>query len=99
MNADSCTLKLSNQKNGWRGVCINQQAHVDPTKCPVKAIGRRYLHITANKKHKKDTFLSTYLIGDKKYDVTDENIRSAVKFAGTALNRNTGKCPRAGSEI
>ena len=39
MEADSCTLKLLNQKNGWRGVCINQHTNGNPIMCPVKVIG------------------------------------------------------------
>ena len=49
MTADSCTLKLSNQKNGWRGVCINHHANGDPIMCPVREIGCRYVQITDNK--------------------------------------------------
>jgi hypothetical protein len=26
MTADSATLKLNNQKNGWKGVCVHQEA-------------------------------------------------------------------------
>ena len=62
---DSCTLKLSNQKNGWRGVCINHHADGDPIMCPVRTIGRLYVHTKANKRKTK-TFLSSYWIGAKK---------------------------------
>ena len=49
MAVDSCTLKLSNQKNGWRGVCINHHANGNPIMCPVRATGQRYIHITVNR--------------------------------------------------
>ena len=52
---------------------------------PVRAIGQRYPHITANK-YKQETFLSSYCIRDEKYDVTDADIRSALKVAVVALN-------------
>ncbi len=43
--ADGATLKLDNQKNGWKGVCVYQEANGDPFACPVRAVGRRYLHL------------------------------------------------------
>ena len=46
--ADGATMKLDNQKNGWKGVCVYQEANGDPLNCPVKALGRRYLHLRAN---------------------------------------------------
>ena len=85
MKADSCTLKLSNQKNGWRGVCINHHANGDATLCPVKALGRRYIHIKSNK-HKPETFLSTYWQKGERHDVTDGDIRKALKFAAGILD-------------
>jgi hypothetical protein len=57
--ADGATLKLDNQKNGWKGVCIFQEANGDPFFCPVRAIGRRFLHLRDNKCNNTE-FLSTY---------------------------------------
>jgi hypothetical protein len=45
MTADSCTLKLDNQENGWKGVCVNYHANGDAIFCPVRALARRYLHL------------------------------------------------------
>ncbi len=45
LNADSATLKLDNQKNGWKGVCIHHEANGNDYLCPVKALGRRYTHL------------------------------------------------------
>ena len=53
--------------------------------CPVRAIGYRYVHIAANN-HRPKTFLSTYWINVDKYDVTDVDIRSALKHATGVLN-------------
>ena len=53
--------------------------------CLVREIGRRFVHITAHKP-KDDTFLSSYWVGKTKYDVTDADIRAALKFAAGALN-------------
>jgi hypothetical protein len=38
--ADGTTMKLDNQKNGWKGVCVYQEANGDPVNCPVWALGR-----------------------------------------------------------
>ncbi len=43
--ADGTTIKLDNQKNGWKGVCVYQEANGDPLDCPVRALGQRYLHL------------------------------------------------------
>ena len=37
--ADGATMKLDNHKNGWKGVCVYQQANGDPIDCPVRALG------------------------------------------------------------
>jgi hypothetical protein len=49
MTAESATLKLNNQKNGWKGVCVHQEANGEAFKCPVKALARRVIHICENK--------------------------------------------------
>jgi hypothetical protein len=57
--ADGATLKLDNQKNGWKGVCVYHETNGHLLNCPVRALGRRYLHL---RKHQADskTFLSAY---------------------------------------
>ena len=42
--ADSCTLKITNQKNGRMGETIHQYA-INKANCPVKAVARRVHHI------------------------------------------------------
>ncbi len=61
MAATSATLKLENQKNGWKGVCIHQQANGDPIHCPVRALGRRISHLRLYAHH-PETFLSTFFV-------------------------------------
>ena len=82
--ADSATLRLTNQKNGWKGVCINHHVNGDSYYCPVKALIRRYLHI---REHSNDTELGicAYFNNGTKFDVTDDDIRHALKFAGREL--------------
>ena len=85
MSADSCTLKIDNQKNGWRGVCVNQHATGDPFFCGVRALGRRFCTIR-NMTSSMKTFLSAYWVDGKRCDVTDNNMRDALKIAATELD-------------
>ena len=39
--ADSATLKLDNQKNWWKGVCIHQHANGGKFMCGIRSIGSR----------------------------------------------------------
>ena len=45
LSADSATLKLNNQKNGWKGVCVHQETNGDSFLCPIRALGRRVVHL------------------------------------------------------
>jgi hypothetical protein len=47
-SADGATMKLNNQKNGWKGICVYQQANGDRVDCPVRALGRRYVHLRSH---------------------------------------------------
>ena len=40
LSADGATLKLTNQKNGWKNVCVHQHKNKKPRFCPVKALAR-----------------------------------------------------------
>ena len=85
MNATCATLKLDNQKNGWKGVCVNHEHNGESVHCAVRALGRRYLHIRA---HTNDdtTLLSAYFENGIRKDVSDQDIRDGLKRAGAALN-------------
>ena len=41
----SATLKLDNQKNGWKGVCVHQEANGEDYNCPVHVLGHSYCYI------------------------------------------------------
>jgi hypothetical protein len=84
MSAHSATLKLDNQKNGWRGVCIHQEANGETIACPVRALGRRYIELRARSSNPKLP-LSTYFDKDNQSEVTDKHIRAALKMAASAL--------------
>jgi hypothetical protein len=88
--ADGATMKLDNQKNGWKGVCVYQEANGDPTHCPVRAWGRHYLHLRANGASKKTVILA-YFHDGKWLNVTSDHISLALKLAARALEYPTIK--------
>jgi hypothetical protein len=84
--ADGATLKLDNQKNGWRNVCVYHETNGDAMNCPVRALGRRYLQLRHHGATAK-TFLSTfYNDHNKRCDITNEDVTTALKRAATALD-------------
>lgn len=85
MRADSATLKLTNQKNGLKGVCINHHANGYDYNCPVRSLGRRVIHIHQHALV-DTTELCAYFQDEVRYDVTDKSIRRSLKFAGKQLN-------------
>ncbi len=82
--ADGATMKLDNQENGWKGVCVYQEANGDPVNCPVWALGRRDTHL---QKHggSKQTIISAYYLGGKRFDVTSDHISAALKLVARTL--------------
>jgi hypothetical protein len=85
-SADGATLKLDNQKNGWKGVCVYHETNGDKDHCPVQALGRQYLHLRHHGATAK-TFLSTYYNdANKRCDITNGNITVALKRAATVLD-------------
>ena len=84
MNAASATLKLDNQKNGWKGVCIHQERNGDDITCPVRALARRVIHIRNNMTNWRTT-ISAIFNKSVRHDVTDKDIRSSIKYAAEML--------------
>jgi hypothetical protein len=84
LSAKSATLKLDNQKNGWKGVCIHQEYNGKPVACLVRALARQVIHI---RQHSCDptTFLSAYFNKGRRCDVTDRHISAALKVGALAL--------------
>jgi hypothetical protein len=83
-NAEGATMKLDNQKNGWKGVCVYQETNGDKIFCPVRAIGRQYLHLQANGATEKTIILAYYHEG-KRFDVMSDHVSVALKTAAIAL--------------
>ncbi len=77
-------MKLDNQKIGWKGVCVYQQANGDLVDCPVRALGRRYVHLRSHGATNQ-TIISAYNYGSKQFDVTADDISAALKLAARAL--------------
>ena len=82
--ADSATLKLDNQKNGWKGVCVHQESNGEPIHCPVRALGRRFIHIRRST-NDDTTFLSAFFVNTRRHDVTDKDVRVSIKAAAEIL--------------
>ena len=94
MTAEAATLRISNQKNGHAGACIHYEAvEGNVHACPVRALGRRYCHIRANTKAGK-TFLCAYWDRVGRGNISDQEIRVAVKAAASAL-----KYPQRGMSL
>jgi hypothetical protein len=85
MSADSATLKLDNSKNGWKGVCVNQEANGEEYCCAVRAIGRRFCYIRSMARN-ENAFLSAYWVDGKRHDVNDEDMRKNLKWAAKELD-------------
>ena len=85
LQAEGATLKLDNQKNGWKGVCVYQQHNGDPVKCPVRALARRVIHLRTHNAGGKE-FLSAYWTEGMKRNATAEDISHHLKMAGGLLD-------------
>lgn len=84
MSADGVTLKLTNQKNGWKNVCLHHHSNGHPVNNPTRAVGRRYIY-SRNNFADDNTELSAFMKNSARYDVTDVHIRQALKYAGAQL--------------
>jgi hypothetical protein len=82
--ADSATLKLDNQKNEWKGVCMHQEVNGEAIDCPVQALARRVIHLWGKCASGK-MFLSGFYVDGKRWEVTGENISKGLKMAATLL--------------
>ena len=86
MSADAATLRIGNQKNGWKNVCIHHEATGDMYYCCIRALGRRVIHILDNGGTGK-TWLSAYWEkGEDRRDVTDKDMRAGIKLAAQVLD-------------
>ena len=85
MRADAATLRISNQKNGHAGACVHHEALEGAgDRCPIRALGRRVCHIRRHTRN-SNTFLCSYWDDIGHANVSDNNIKFAVKFAARML--------------
>jgi hypothetical protein len=84
LTADSTTLKLNNQKNGWKGVCVHQVANGESFNCPVRALARWVLHLRDHNAAGK-MLLSSFFHQGTQFDVCGKDISKGLKLAATIL--------------
>ena len=85
LSTEGACLKLDNQKNGWKGVCVYQQHNCDPLRCPIRALAWRVTHTRSNNAGPRD-YLSSYYVNGARKDVTVEDISKHLKLAVGLLN-------------
>ena len=83
LSANSATLKLDNQKNGWKGVCVHQEANGKEFNCPVRALARWVIHLTNGALG--TTLLLPVYHKNIPLDITGEDISKGLKMAATLL--------------
>jgi hypothetical protein len=84
MTADSATLKLDNQKNGWKAACIHQEVNGEHIKCPVRALARRVIHLRQNEASGKTFLCKVYAKEGNKY-VCAGDVSAGLKVAASIL--------------
>jgi hypothetical protein len=84
LSANSATLKLDNQKNGWKGVCVHQETNGESVHCPIRALGRQVVHLCQHGAP-SSSFLLMFFHRGKRGDVLGEDISKARKMAATLL--------------
>ncbi len=84
LTADSATLKLNNQKNGWKGICVHQEANGEPFNCPVRALARQTLHLRDHNAGRK-TLLSAFFHKGTRYNICGKDVSKGLKLAATIL--------------
>jgi hypothetical protein len=84
--ADSCTLKITNQKNGRMGQTIHHSAIKDNLNCPIHAIARRVSHILHNG-GTTDNYICDVKQKQSKhwYQITAPDMRTNIRKAVTTL--------------
>ncbi len=80
LTADSCTLKISNQKNGRMGQTIHHRAVHNLAACPVKALARRIHHILSNRGAPDDA-ICKYYHNNKASHITPKDMINGVRAA------------------
>ena len=86
LTAESCTLKITNQKNGFMGETIHQNAIPSPH-CPVKALARRVHHILNHDGTQTNLLCDVWENkNDQWTSITSEDMIKAIREAVTSLH-------------
>jgi hypothetical protein len=88
---DGAMLKLDNQKNGWKGVCVYHKMNGNDQHCPVQALGCQYLHLWHHGATAKTFLLEYFTESKQRLDITNKDISVALKRAATVLDYPTAK--------
>jgi hypothetical protein len=83
--ADDPTLKLNNQKNGWKGVCVYHETNDN------KWLAHGYLHLHTQGADSNTLLLAYYDNRGQHCDTTNEDISRVLKVAATVLEYPTTK--------
>ena len=89
LTADSCTLKITNQKNGRMGQTIHHFATHRNT-CPVQALARRVHHILSNKGTIANYLCDVWNPATYGWDqITPKQMMTGIRSAVSSLNLHT----------
>ena len=87
LEADSCTLKISNQKNGRMGQTIHHHATGKPHSCPVQALARRVHHILSNNGTSDNIICDVWKPSTNTwYQITPTDMITSIRKAVVELN-------------
>jgi hypothetical protein len=87
--ADGANLKLDNQKNSWKAICVCHKANDDDTHCPIQALSGRYMHLQHHGAKAKTFLLAYYNKVGQRFDITNQDVSAASKLAATFLDYPT----------
>ena len=90
-SANGATLKLDNQKNGWKGVCVYHKSNGKAWHCLVHALARRHIHLRNNGADTTTFLLACYDDKGQHGDITNEDVSKALKAAAMVLEYPTAK--------
>jgi hypothetical protein len=92
MSADAASLRLGNQKNGWKNVAVSHHSNGLELFDPVRGLGRRYIHIRSHCGDNWDVELSAFFEpGQERQDLWDRDIRSGLKTAAAVLDYHANR--------
>jgi hypothetical protein len=72
---DGAKLKLDNQKNGWKGVCVYHESNGKAWHCSVRALARRHIHLRDNGADTKTFLLAYYDDKGQRGDITNKDVK------------------------